>query len=79
MRGCGKITLAGKGRTTMKTKTNHEVVYSTRHLSRALHSRLHIIKAARNARGALGVRWTLDDVLNEALAIGVGELERRLK
>lgn len=63
----------------MKTKTKDEVVFSTRHLQRALHSRLHIIKAARNARGALGVRWTLDDVLNEALAIGVVELERRLK
>lgn len=67
----------------MKTKTtssaNHQVVFSTRHLNRALHSRLHLIKAARNARGALGMRWTLDDLLNEALAIGVQELERRLK
>lgn len=64
----------------MKTRAKKdEVVFSTRHLSRALHSRLHIIKAARNAREVLGVRWTLDDVLNEALAIGVVELERRLR
>lgn len=54
-----------------------EVFFSTRRLKRSLHSRLHILKAARNAHGKL--HWTLDMVLNDALAAGLAVLERQIK
>lgn len=61
---------------TKQTTQANEVCYYTRHLSRALHSRLHIVKAARNAKGS--VKWTVDAVLNEALGEGLTVLEKRL-
>lgn len=75
--GYGNNTSGGKAATMKTSPAKDEVFFSTRRLKRNLHSRLHILKAARNAHGKL--RWTLDMVLNDALAAGLVVLERQVK
>ena len=54
-----------------------EVVFQTRRLKRALHARLHVLKAIRNGQRTPKQKPVhLDEVLNEALAVGLAVLEQ---
>lgn len=55
--------------------TSKELVFQTRHLRRDLHAKLHIVKAARNAkRLKTAPPVTIDQVLNEALDKGLAAI-----
>lgn len=61
-----------KRRYNKSDPTSKELVFQTRHLRRDLHAKLHIVKAARNAkRPKTSPPVTIDQVLNEALERGL--------
>lgn len=68
---------AMKRKYTKSDPNSKELVFQTRHLDRRLHAKLHIVKAARNAKRAkTSPPITIDQVLNEALARGLDSINQ---